>query len=125
MPEEEQPTKPLASHSPAEEKEGEPILAERIKLIGGLVAVGAGILAVTVIAIVAIALDSDEAGTIASAAAGVIASLVGAYFGVKIGSEGLKEQAAKAQAFAAHIEPDKADEILDKAQAFAEKATRR
>jgi hypothetical protein len=105
--------------------------AERVKLIGGLVAVGIGVLAVAVIALYAISQNDDEAGTIASAAAGVIASIVGAYFGVKIGSDqtkkaqdGLKEQAAKAQTFAAHIAPDKADEILAKAQELAEKAVR-
>ena len=105
--------------------------AERIKLIGGLVAVAIGVLAVAVIALYAISQNNDDAGTIASAAGGVIASIVGAYFGVKIGSdqskkaqEGLKEEAAKAQVFAAHLSPEKVDidEIIGKAQALAEKA---
>jgi hypothetical protein len=106
-------------------------LAERIKLIGGLVAVSIGVVSVAIIALYAISQNNEDAGTIASAAGGVIASIVGAYFGVKIGSDqtqkaqdGLKEQAAKAQAFAAHLSPDKADEILDKAQDLAEKAVR-
>ncbi len=106
-------------------------LAERIKLIGGLVAVAIGVLAVAVIALYAISQNDEDAGTIASAAGGVIASIVGAYFGVKIGSDqtknaqdGLKQEAAKAQAFAAHLSPADADKILEKAQTFAEKAVR-
>jgi hypothetical protein len=106
-------------------------LAERIKLIGGLVAVAIGVLAVAVIALYAISQNDEDAGTIASAAGGVIASIVGAYFGVKIGSDqtknaqdGLKQEAAKAQAFAAHLSPADADRILEKAQMFAEKAVR-
>jgi hypothetical protein len=105
--------------------------AERIKLIGGLVAVAIGVLAVAVIALYAISQNDEDAGTIASAAGGVIASIVGAYFGVKIGSDqtknaqdGLKQEAAKAQAFAAHLAPADADRILEKAQTFAEKAVR-
>ena len=106
-------------------------LAERIKLIGGLVAVALGVLAVAVIALYAISKDDKNAGTIASAAGGVIASIVGAYFGVKIGSDqsknaqdGLKEEAAKAQVFAAHLSPEnlKIDDVLDKAQKAAAKA---
>src|SRR5215218_7271644 len=59
--------------------------SEQIKVIGGLVAVAVGVVAVMVITLVALAKDSQTAGTIASAAGGVIASIVGAFFGVKLG----------------------------------------
>lgn len=107
--------------------------AEKVKLIGGLVAVGIGVIAVTVIALYAMCKDNKNAGTIASAAGGVIASIVGAFFGVKIGSDqskkaqdGLKEEAAKAQVYAAHLSPEKMniDDILGKAQELADKAVR-
>ena len=101
--------------------------AERVKTIGGLVAVGIGVIAVATIAIYAICKNGEDAATIASASGGVIASIVGAYFGVKIGSDqsksaqnGLKEEAAKAQVFAAHLSPDDADNILDKAREAAQ-----
>ncbi len=92
---------------------------ERIKVIGGLVAVGIGVLAVTLITIVALIDGGENAATIASASSGVIASMVGAFFGVKVGtdqsrkaSEGEREQAAKATVFAAHLQPQDAREVL-------------
>ncbi len=75
-----------------------------------------------------IAVDPGDAATIASAAAGVIATIVGAYFGLKIGSdqtktasENQKVEAAKAQVFAAHLPPDEAKDILGLANEAAKK----
>lgn len=104
---------------------------EKIKLIGGLVAVGLGVIAVGTIAVVAIHRNTDTASTIAGAAAGVIATIVGAYFGVKIGTDQTKNamdqttkamdkqtvEATKAQVFAAHLPPHEAKDILDIAEA--------
>jgi uncharacterized protein YacL len=93
--------------------------SDKIKAIGGLAAVMAGVLAVLIIAIVAMSLDKSSAATIASATAGVIATIVGAYFGVKVGtdqskaaSEGQKAEAAKAQVYAAHLPADQAPTVL-------------
>jgi uncharacterized protein YacL len=105
--------------------------SEKIKTIGGLVAVVVGVLAVLVIAIVAMAGDSSSSATIASSAAGVIATIVGAYFGVKVGSDQTKNamkqtdkamdkqavEATKAQVFAAHLPPHEAKDILALAEA--------
>jgi len=106
-------------------KAAEDTWSEKIKTIGGLVAVVAGVIAVLVIAIVAMAVDSSTSATIASATAGVIATIVGAYFGVKVGSdqsktanEGQKAEAAKAQVYAAHLPPGEAKGVV----AMAEKA---
>ncbi len=103
--------------------------SDKVKAIGGLVAVGMGILAVGVIAFVAL-LEGDEiSATIASSAGGVIATIVGAYFGVKVGTdqgktamENKKAEAAKAQVFAAHIPAEKAKDILDLSQKAAKDA---
>ncbi len=104
-----------------------PNLPERIRVIGGLVAVGTGVIAVTAIALVAIALHSEDAATIASSAGGVIATIVGAYFGVKSGSdrakaasEDTKAEAAKAQVYALHLPAEKADKVLEQANAAAQ-----
>jgi hypothetical protein len=109
-------------------KKEEP-LAERLKTAAGLTAVAIGIVAVGIIAIVAITKNTETAATIASSAGGVIATIVGAFFGVKIGSDqsktaqnGLKEEAAKAQVYAAHLSPQDADNVIAKAQLAAEKA---
>ena len=101
--------------------------SEKVRTIGGLIAVVTGVLAVLVIAIVAMAGDSSSSATIASATAGVIATIVGAYFGVKVGSdqskaanEGQKAEAAKAQVYAAHLPSGEAKGVV----AMAEKAAR-
>ncbi|HKO37070.1 MAG TPA: hypothetical protein VJU14_01740 [Solirubrobacterales bacterium] len=106
---------------PVEEKES--YLSARVKTIGGLVAVGMGVFAVAATAIVAIAVDNDDAATIASAAGGVIATIVGAYFGVKAGNDRAKAagddqkaESAKAQVYALHLDPDKATQVQKDAE---------
>jgi hypothetical protein len=100
--------------------------SEQVRAIGGLLAVGTGVLGVVVIALVALSKGTQQAGTIAASTAGVIAAIVGAYFGVKIGSdqtksavEGERRQAAKATVLAAHIDPARADDVLAVAEATA------
>lgn len=101
-------------------------LPERLKVIGGLIALGIGVLAVLVIAIVAISKDTSNSSTIASAMGGVIASVVGAYFGVKIGSDQARDanekkdaQAAKAEVYALHLPEDKATHVRQEADTAA------
>jgi hypothetical protein len=93
--------------------------SDKVKAIGGLVAVAVGVCVVGVIAVIALIKDSDTAATIASSAGGVIATVVGAYFGVKVGSdqsrtaiEAQQEEAAKAQIYAAHLPPDQAEDVI-------------
>jgi hypothetical protein len=93
---------------------------EQLKVIGGLVALGSGLAALVIVVIVAfIAKPDTTAGSIATSAIGVIGSIVGAYFGVKIGSdgtakavEGQKEEATKAQVFALHTPPERAEAAM-------------
>lgn len=122
---------PVAPSAPPTEPKS-PTKAESIKLIGGLVAVGIGTLVVGAIAVIALLKGGDTAATVSSAAGGVIATMVGAYFGVKVGSDqtksaldGQKAEAAKAQAFAAHVPSDKANEIIAQAEEAAKKALAR
>jgi hypothetical protein len=98
-----------------------------IKLIGGLVALATGLVVIGLVAGGAIIAGTDNAAKIATAAFGVIGSTVGAYFGVKIGTDGTqkaieaqREEATKAQVYAAHIPPDQAGEVVAMAQAAAE-----
>jgi len=93
---------------------------EQLKIIGGLVALGSGLVALVAVVIAAfIAKPDTTAGSIATSAIGVIGSIVGAYFGVKIGSdgtakavEGQKEEATKAQVFALHTPPEQAEAAM-------------
>lgn len=107
----------------------EPTWTEKVKTIGGLVAVVAGVLAVGVIAIIALIKDSSTASTIASSAGGVIATIVGAYFGVKVGTDqsktaikGQHAEAAKAQVYAAHLPPGDAPNVVQLAEQAAQNA---
>jgi uncharacterized protein YacL len=119
---------PPGEWPPREEPSREPEGVDKIKTVGGLVAVVVGVVAVVVIAVVAIAENTSTSSTIASATAGVIATIVGAYFGMKIGSdqsktahESQKAEAAKAQVFAAHLPPQEAEHILGLADDAAKK----
>jgi uncharacterized protein YacL len=112
----EQPTKTL---EPAAAGAGSS-WSDKIKAIGGLAAVVVGVVVVGIIAIVAMAKDTSTASTIASATSGVIATIVGAYFGVKVGTDqgktamdNQKAEAAKAQVFAAHLPADQAKDVLE------------
>jgi uncharacterized protein YacL len=94
-----------------------------------------GVFAVVVVALVAMFTVSDEAdvATIATAALGVIGTVVGAFFGLRIGTEqtttalaqtgvamdGLRTEAAKAQAFAGHLAPGTFGGALADAQTLA------
>jgi hypothetical protein len=96
-------------------------------VIGGLVVVCTGLVVLAAIAITAMILvDGKDVVAVATSAFGIIGSLVGAYFGVKIGTDGtqaavagLKDEAAKAQAFAAHIPQGDADAAIAAAQSLA------
>ncbi|HEV2791154.1 MAG TPA: hypothetical protein VGV69_07640 [Solirubrobacterales bacterium] len=105
--------------------------SDKLKTVGGLTAVTVGVIAVLAIAIAAIVQNSDTAATIASSAGGVIATIVGAFFGVKIGTDqsktaqnSQKEEAAKAQVYAAHLSPQdqNVNSIINQAEQAARKA---
>jgi hypothetical protein len=108
--------------------------SERIKLIGGLVAVGLGVTAVVAIGIGALIVGTQTAATIAGSTAGVVGSIVGAYFGVKVGTDQTKtaldnaqtesakkdQHAAKAQVYALHVPSAEAGAVEDEARAAAQ-----
>lgn len=100
---------------------------EKVKTIGGLVAVALGLLVVGVIAVIALIKDTSTASTIASSAIGVVATIVGAYFGVKVGTDqsktamdNQKAEAAKAQVYAAHLPVDQAKDVIEMSKKAAQ-----
>jgi len=101
---------------------------DQLKIVGGLVALGAGLLALVIVVIVALIVKPDSTGgAIATSATGVIGSIVGAYFGVKIGTDGTQkaidaqqQEATKAQVFALHASPDDPGVVLDRAKQLIE-----
>jgi hypothetical protein len=91
---------------------------------GGVLVVGLGLVFVFVIALVALGTvpDSQKAAVV-TAAFTVLGTIVGAYFGVKVGSAGRQEaeaardaEAVKVQEFAARADPETAKAALDSAQ---------
>jgi hypothetical protein len=104
--------------------------SEAFKLIGGLLAVVVGLATLCAIALVAIGVvssDNQSVVAIATSSFGVIGTIVGAYFGVKVGSDGtqravdaMRGEAAKAQAFAAYLPTDMAEKALQSAQSLVQ-----
>jgi uncharacterized membrane protein YeaQ/YmgE (transglycosylase-associated protein family) len=100
---------------------------DRLKIIGGLVALGAGLVALLLVVVVSLLVKPDTTGgSIATSAIGVIGSIVGAYFGVKIGSDGTqgaikaqKQEAINAQVYALNTPPEAAERALAQIAALA------
>jgi len=99
-------------------------VAGQLKSIAGLLALIAGLVTIVVILVVAelAGVSSTQFTTLATAAIGVVGSGVGAYFGVKVGSDGTakavqgqREEAAHAQVFAAHLPSNLAQAALHNA----------
>jgi|GEM_PF-4505149 len=122
------PAEPAEPAEPGQAGDKEPGKAkpdgalEQIKIIGGLAALGIGLLALVLVLVLAVVsnVDSEKFAQLATTVVGVIGSIVGAYFGVKIGTDGTqkaleaqRQEAARSQIFAAHLPPDEAKHALD------------
>ena len=96
--------------------------ADALKTVAGLAAVVVGLTALCVIALVGMGFvktDNPSVVSIATSSFGVIGTVVGAYFGVKSGNDNttkalegtqaaldaMKDESAKATAFAGHVDP--------------------
>jgi len=103
--------------------------ADALKTIGGLLAVVVGLAALAIIASLGMGFvksDNPSVVAIATSSFGVIGTIVGAYFGVKVGSQGTEKaldntqraidgmrfEATKAQMFAAYLDPERAKEAI-------------
>jgi hypothetical protein len=110
----------------------------RLASVGGLVAVGMGVAAILLLALAAVFLlafklssPTDAVVAVATGAFGVIGSVVGAYFGVKVGTDQSKPIAqaaasateaaaaahARSEAIALHVAPENADRAAHAANA--------
>ena len=104
--------------------------AEALKTIAGLLAVVIGLAALAVIACLGMGFvktDNPSVVSIASGAFGVIGTIVGAYFGVKVGTDNTKnalqgtqqaiqsmnDESSKAVAFATHMDSSLANDALE------------
>ncbi len=106
---------------------------EALRTIAGLLAVLLGLAALTLIALFGMGFvktDNPSVVSIATASFGVIGTVVGAYFGAKVSNDstqkaiegtqkaidGMKDESAKAQSFAAHLDPKQASDAIDQYQ---------
>jgi hypothetical protein len=110
--------------------------SEGVRTIGGLLAVIGGVIVVAIIATAAISKNTQIAATISGSTTGAVAAIVGAYFGVKIGTEQTKQaldaadtqskakdrEAAKAQVYALNVSTENAAAIQAQAAAAADNA---
>jgi hypothetical protein len=109
--------------------------AEAIRTIAGLIAVVVGLTALAIIAVVGMGFVKSDNPSVVSIATGsftVIGTIVGAYFGVKAGNDntqkaidstqkaidGLKDEASKTAAFAAHMDSAQAQDAVTTYQAL-------
>jgi hypothetical protein len=104
--------------------------AQSITEIAGLIALVAGLIVLGLIAAVAMIVTPDSSKEVAVGAFGVIGSVVGAYFGLKVGAEsaqksadGQRQEAAKAQVYAAHISSSHPSEVVQQAHDAARAAS--
>lgn len=99
---------------------------ERLSSIAGLLAVVAGLLSLMAVSVAAIltlpAGNGQNVVAVTTGSFGVIGTVVGAYFGVKLGADGRQAaqhaqrvEAAKVQALAAHLDTDQANQALEEA----------
>jgi hypothetical protein len=112
---------PEPAPKPGSQHEGSGKL-EQIKIVGGLAALVSGLLALVLVlgfGLIA-SLDGSKFTQLATTIVGVIGSIVGAYFGVKIGTDGTqkalesqRQEAARSQIFAAHLPPAQAEHALE------------
>ena len=93
-----------------------------------------GLIVVLGIAIGAFIVGTNTAAAIAGSTSGVVGSIVGAYFGVKVGTDQTKaaldtaqkesakkdQHAAKAQVYALHVPPEAAARVEAEAQRAAQ-----
>jgi len=100
------------------------VTANVVSTAGAILIVGLGMTFVFIIAIVALGtLPKDQGAAVVTAALTVLGTIVGAYFGVKVGAAGRdKAEAArdaesvKVQELAARVDPQTAKAALDTAQ---------
>ena len=100
------------------------LVAQKVGSVSpSVVPVLAVLLVIAVVAMREVHANSQSIVPIATSAFGVVGSIIGAYFGVKVGSDGTQKaiagmqgEAAKAQAFAAHLDPSKADAAIETAE---------
>jgi hypothetical protein len=95
-------------------------VGELLSRSGGLVVVIIGVVAVMTITSASLGtVPEPERATIAASAFTVLGTIVGAFFGVRVGSRGKDEAeaaravaATKVERLAAHVDPDDAERVL-------------
>jgi|SoimicmetaTmtHPB_FD_contig_51_1645559_length_2144_multi_2_in_0_out_0_3 hypothetical protein len=125
-------TQPTGSQDGADKQSGGGWV-EALRAISGLLAVLLGLAALTLIALFGMGFvktDNPSVVSIAAASFGVIGTVVGAYFGSKASNDstqkaiestqkaidGMKDESAKAQSFAANLDPKQASDAIDQYQ---------
>jgi uncharacterized membrane protein len=118
---------PMARARRVADEEPRERLASGAASIAGLLAVVAGLVVLAAVSMTAIvslpAGNGQNVVAVATGSFGVIGTVVGAYFGVKLGADGRREahealgaETAKVQALSAHLPPGEASAALQDAE---------
>jgi uncharacterized protein YacL len=118
------PRNDTAARSRSTVAEKATVTANVVSTAGAILIVGLGMTFVFIIAIVALGtLPTDQGAAVVTAALTVLGTIVGAYFGVKVGAAGRDKaeaardaEAVKVQELAARVDPQTAKAALDTAQ---------
>jgi uncharacterized protein YacL len=118
------PRNDTAARSRSTVAEKATVTANVVSTAGAILIVGLGMTFVFIIAIVALGtLPTDQGAAVVTAALTVLGTIVGAYFGVKVGAAGRDKaeaardaEAVKVQELAARVDPETAKAALDTAQ---------
>jgi hypothetical protein len=126
------PDAPKAPEGPTAGGSQERGKAESLRIIGGLIAVGMGLIVVLVFglgALIVFAIKGKIGSAVVSiltAGFSVVGTVVGAYFGLKIGTDQAKDASTAAQAaeaksdvFASFVPQGQAEEAINKAHEVA------
>jgi uncharacterized protein YacL len=118
----------MPNDTQARSRSGRPDKAARaldfVSTAGAIIVVGLGLTFVFIIAVVALGtLPKDQGAAVVTAALTVLGTIVGAYFGVKVGAAGRERaeaardaEAVKVQELAAQVDPQTAKAALDTAE---------
>jgi hypothetical protein len=108
----------LGASKKAATEDRTPPWALGIKAVGGLFAVAVGVVALALIACLAFVAEDSTTTPIVTSCVAAIGAVVGAYFGVKIGTDGTstaikaqQQASTNAQIAALYVSPEHADKV--------------
>jgi len=114
----------IVAEDKSPKRESSTSVTEVVSTTGAIIVVGLGLVFVFIIAVVSLGtVPNEQKAAVVTAALTVLGTIVGAYFGVKVGAAGREKaeaardaEAVKVQELAARVDPQTARDALDTAE---------